>query len=460
MSNPDVEKNDDDGQLLLTVLDEDETMKKTQEPLFPPVECQTETITNINNDLVADQETNHENSSTRITNPSNSNLSLSSLVSSPPFVSVSPSSSSSSSTFATNENDTFEPLVKEKEEEEEKKEEEQRCNDDYNLDEEKKNNSSCVHDYHAPGILLINDEPTQAVLLEQEKKEKEEEKEEERERASSPLPTLEQFNQQRIEDESPLQTLSTDLNQMAMTDNNDSEERFKKVEIEEIPDDEEETIITQNIDSVQPTDYIHTDDEPTKKSRQSNVTTNNDDPIKFDNVFSCYEKALGKVVDTSYDGVSPLPPQDSVVPAQPAADDPIALRALQRFEERMSAAAAATKTTRDEPNSLAAKGKSSWSGSSSTPRKSVENLFKLTEQQSQLTPLSTNEESSAVTAPVQSDSYIRPRKTFDDNTLNYGTTLDLLVKTSSTNDEKNNNNQVEEQLPPSATVENDNERGE
>ena len=65
--------------------------------------------------------------------------------------------------------------------------------------------------------------------------------------------------------------------------------------------------------------------------------------------------------------------------------------------------AAAAKTQKDESSLLTTKGKSSWSGSLSTPRKSLENLFKSTEMS-----LGT------------CDSYIRPRKTFDDQCLNYG----------------------------------------
>jgi hypothetical protein len=428
-------------------------MKKKQDLLLLPIECQNETITNINNNLLSDQQTNNENSLLMIANPSDSNSLLSPFSSSsPPLISI----SSSTLTLTTNANDTIEPLPKEKEEE--KKEEEQHCNDDYNLDEEKKNNSSFVYDYHASGIILINDEPTQTALLQQEKKEKEEE-EEERERPSSPLPTQEQFIQQRTEDESSLQILSNDLNQMAMTNIDEIEERYKKVEIEEIPDDEEEAITSQNIDLIEPTDFIHTDDELTNKSTQSNVTIINGDPIKFDNVFSCYEKALGKLVDASYDE-SPQPSttlsKESSITPQQSADDPIALRALQRFEERMNAVAAA-KTPKEETNSFTAKGKSSWSGSLSTPRKSLENLFQKTEQQLRSTPISVGEESS-----FQSDSYIRPRKTFDDNSLNYGTTLNLYSTTSSSIDQMiNDDHQLEEQLPPSAPIgENDDKRGE
>jgi len=425
-------------------------MKKKQDSSLPPIECQTETIININNELVDDQQTNNENRSIMITNPFDSN-SLLSFSSSPLLIPISPFSSTST----TNESDTIEPLLKEKEEEK-KKEEEQHCNDDFNLDEEKKNNSSFIYDYHASGIILINDEPTQTALLKQEKKEEKEE--EERERTSSPLPILEQFNQQRTEDESPLQILSNDLNQMAMTNIDENDERYKKVEIEEIPDDEEATS-TQNIDSIEPTDYIRTDDEPTKKSTQSNIpTTTNDDLLKFDNVFSCFEKALAKVVDTTYDE-SLQTSKESSIPTQQSEEDPIALRALQRFEERMNAAVA--KTTKEETNSLAAKGKSSWSGTLSTPRKSLENLFKPNEQQLRSNGISVSEESKTITSPLQSDSYIRPRKTFDENSPNYSLTINSYGTTSSTIDKINNNDyKLEEQQQPSAIIESDDKRGE
>jgi hypothetical protein len=237
-----------------------------------------------------------------------------------------------------------------------------------------------------------------------------------------------------------------------MTNIDENEERYKKVEIEEIPDDEE-AISTQNIDLIEPTDYIHTDDEPTKKTK-SNIPATNGEPIKFDNVFSCYEKAFSKVVDTSYDESS----KESSTTTQQTGEDPIALRALQRFQERMNAAAAAAgggggKTNTEETSSLAAKGKSSWSGSHSTPRKSLENLFKLNEQQLRSTQVSVGEESSSsstttVTSPIQSESYIRPRKTFDENNYNYGLTNSVI------------DNQLEDQQQPSAIVENDDKRGE
>jgi hypothetical protein len=433
-------KNNDDRQLPATVseficLSEEEiTMREKQGPLLSSsTECQRETITNIiNNFDDDDQQTSNEN-----------NLFVSNL------------SSSSSLTTTTNGNKTSEHLPKEneqEEEEEEKKKEIQRCDDDYYIDEEKKNNSSFVHDDHASGILLINDEPTQTALLQQEKKEKEEGGGGERERPSSPLPTLEQFNQQRTEDESSIQMLSNSLNQITMANIDENEQLYKKVEIEEVPDDEE-AILTQNIDSIEPTDFIRTDEEP-RKPTQTNITTPIDAPIKFNNVLSCYEKALAKVVDTYDDSLE----SSNILKTEPTTtqspeNDPIALRALQRFEERMNAVA--IKTNKDEINSLATKGKSSWSGSLTTPRKSMENLFKNNEQQLHPTSISIGDESTS-----QHDSYIRPRKTFDDNSLNYRMALNQ-SGTSSTIDKTNNDHhKSEEQLYPTAIAENDDKRGE
>jgi hypothetical protein len=464
----DAGKINDDKQLPVTISeviclsDEEIIMRKKQGPsISTSTEYQIETITNVNNDLVDNQPTNVENSSEIITNPSDSNL-MPSFPSSSSLISI---SSPPSLMLTTDENKPIEPLSKEKDEEK-IEEEQQRCNDDYNVDEEKKNTSSFVHDYHASGIILINDEPTQTALLHQEKKEKEEE--EERERPSSPLLTLEQFNQQRTEDESPVQTLSNDLNTTAMTNIDKNEERYKKVEIEEISDDEE-GISTQSVDSSEPTDYIHTDDEPKKSkqsSSQSNVTTTSsttDESLKFDNVFSCYEKALAKVVDTYHETSEPLTTlaKESLVTSQQPANDPIALRALQRFEERMNAAAAA-KTTKDETNTLAAKGKSPWSTSLSTSRKSLDNILKEDEQQLRPTPISLNDESKTVPSSSSlSDSYIRPRKTFDDNSLDYGMSLNLFGTTSSTIDKTNNDDyKLEKQPEPLTLVDNASQRGE
>ncbi|CAF1146701.1 unnamed protein product [Adineta steineri] len=465
----DVSKNNDDGQLPVTVsevicLSEEEIMMRVKQgPLLSTtMECPTDTITNLNHESVDNQLTNEENSSAVITNPSDSNLMSSSL----PLISIAPPPSL---TLTTDENKSIEPLSKEKGEE--KIEEEQRCNDDYNADEEKKNISSFIHDYHASGIILINDDPAQTALLHEEKKEKEEEEEGERERPSSPLPTLEQFNQQRTEDESPVQTPSNALNTMATANIDENEELYKKVEIEEIPDDEEEVISAQNDESIEPTDYIHTDDEPkqSSSSSQSNNTTINDDSLKFGNVLSCYEKALSKVADTTYDeslepSIAVLAKESLITPQEPA-NDPIALRALQRFEERMNAAAAAVKTTREDTNSLANKGKSPWSASLSTSRKSLENLLKDEEQQFRSTAVSFNDELKSASSSSQADSYIRPRKTFDDNSLNYGTALNLFTTTNSTTDHKTNNDdddqkleEEEQQQQPSTIVENDDDK--
>ncbi|CAF4378850.1 unnamed protein product [Rotaria sp. Silwood2] len=459
-----VDKNNDDGQLPVTTISEDiclpeeeTTMRKKQGPLSPDTDYQTETLANIHND---NQQTNNENSSIIITNTLDSNLfssSSSPSSSSSTLISIFPSSLTSS----TNESKTIEYLPKEKEE---KKEEQQHCDDVYNVGEEKKNNSSFVHDYHASGIILRNDELRQTVLLQQEKKEKE--KREERERPSSPLPTLEQFNKQRIEDESPIQTLSNNLNQMAMANINQNEEQYKKVEIEEVPDDEE-VISKKPIDSIEPIDYILTDDEP-KQPKQSSpqpyITVPSDEPLKFENVLSCYEKAIAKIVDT-HDESSPLSNTlstellSTTTTTQPSADDPIALRALQRFEERMNAAVAA-KNNKEETNFKTSKTKSSWSGSLSSSRKSLDNLFKNIEQQLSTTPITLDNESKTILSS-QSDSYIRPRKTFDDSSFNYGITFNSLGTTSSTIDKTNTDDQkVDEQQQPSTLVENDDKRGE
>ena len=460
-----------DEQLPLTeskviCLSEDEIIMSTEQgPLLSTtMECHTEIITKINNDSVESQPTNIENSSPVLTNPADSDL-----TSSFPITTSPPPPAPVPATFTTDENKTTESLSKEKGEEkiEEEEEQQQRCNDDYSIDEEKKNTSSPIHDYHASGIILINDEPTQTALLHEEKKEREEEAEREKERPSSPLPTLEQFNQQRTEDESPAQTLSNDLNPMAMVSTDEKDELYKKVELEELPDDEEDTT-TQNVDAIEPTDYILTDDEP-KKSKQSSPTQSAstnvvDDAIKFDNVFTCYEKAMSRVVD-KYDDVSEpsiVSAKESLVTNQEPANDPIALRALQRFEQRMNAASA-SKTTKDDLNPLTPKGKSSWSTSLSTSRKSLENLLKDEDQQLRPTTISLGDEIKTETtnSSSQADSYIRPRKTFDDSSLNYGTLLNLYTTTNSTKDKINHDDQKsDKEQQPSAILDNDDKRGE
>lgn len=218
---------------------------------------------------------------------------------------------------------------------------------------------------------------------------------------------------------------------MAATD--DSDERFNKVELEEVPDDDdEEAAPTPTDDLIEPTDYILTDDEPKKTAP----------PRATDGVFTCYEKALSKLVDTYDESTEP-----SLAPASDPANDPIALRALQRFEERMNAAAA-TKSTKDDTSSLAAKGKSPWS----TSRKSLENLLKEEDQQLRPTPLSIGDELKSA-----ADSYIRPRRTFDDTGLNYGTILNLYNTTDKAADDDRKSDKEQQ---PSAIIDTDDKRGE
>ena len=367
--------------------------------------------------------------------------------------------SSTTATTTTNAKKTIESLPSERKEKDE---------------EEKKNNSSFVHDDHAPGILLINDEPTQAALRRRQRQEREERKEDDdddsegRERPSSPLPTAEQIKQQqqRTDDESPERILLPKplkpLITMAQVADDD---RYGKVEIEEVIDDDEPVCA----ESTEPTDYIHTDEEPRIPKP---ATTGAAPRVKFDHVLSCYEKALAKVVDTLDESApsstvlsngvhQPVTSSSGATTATQRSDnDPIALRALQRFEERMNAVTA--KTSRDEAAiaaALMAKGKSSWSGSLSAPRKSLENLFKHVEPRSS----AVNE----LTAATPPDGYIRARKTFDDHAHNYGMTRSLYETSSTTDEATTNANDVDHQQqqqqqdnPPLVPENNDDKRGE
>jgi hypothetical protein len=344
-----------------------------------------------------------------------------------------------------------------KEIEEEKKEEEIYCGDGDNVDREKKNNCNVEH---ASGTILINSEPTQLVLLEQEKKE-----EQETERTSSPPPSSlspneEPCGQLQTEAEPSRTNLTNNIQEMTMTNIDQNEQRYKTIEIEEVPDEEDDLSIHNN-PSIEPTDCILTDDELIiSSSKQSKKKTKSSE---LDTVLPCYEQALSKTVETIDTST-----KEGQIPKriQRPEDDPIALRALQRFQERMNAAAAAataTKTNIDETNSLTPKGKSSWSGTLSTPRKSVENLFKAN-QQSQITSASNADE-----LPSKRDTFIRPRKTFlDDGGLNFGMTLNLFgtVQNNSINhthdgDDDDNHHKLEEQHQPTAiVVEDDNKQSE
>ncbi|CAF4364903.1 unnamed protein product [Rotaria sordida] len=81
---------------------------------------------------------------------------------------------------------------------------------------------------------------------------------------------------------------------MSNIDNN--EQLYKTIEIEEIPD-EDDDLLKQNNYLIEPTDYILTDDElkiSRQKSQKSHKSTTNDISFEFDPVLSCYEKAFSK----------------------------------------------------------------------------------------------------------------------------------------------------------------------
>lgn len=451
---PDGKNNDDDAQQsstivsdLLTdekILNEDMPIETKQQLKF----SSKKTHTNIDNCLDQHEQTDINNNND-------------SLITYNAVCSNSPSSSSSlliSSvvTTTTNEDKTIELLPTEIEKE---KKEEEHCGED-NTHVEKKNNSDVEHNYHAPGIKLINDEPTQAMLLEQEKKVKEEQ-EQEKERPSPSLPTSEQSNLQRLEDDSLVQASSNNLEKIIMTDVDEDQQMYKTIELEEIPD-EEEALTVQNNNSIEPTDYIFTDDEP-KISRQSKskstISTTNDTPLNFEPPLSCYEHVMSKVteqIDETFQSAH-LPPKDSQIPTtmknnSRLEDDPIALRALQRFEQRMNAAMAA-KGGIDDNNSMTAKGKSSWSGTIAAPRKSLENVFD-NNQTNLSNGNSTNQQSTTATTGGKSsvrDTFIRPRKTIlDDLGINLGLKRNLsgTAQTDTINNENHHDQKEQEQPQP------------
>ncbi|CAF3229974.1 unnamed protein product [Rotaria sp. Silwood2] len=427
------------------------------------IEYEKEISTNINHDFDQHEQAiiNNNNNSITITDSIHTN---SPSTSSSVLLMSSSSSSSSSLTTNINEEKIIELLPQEIEEE--KKEEEYFDDDDDNVHAEKKNNFNVEHNYyHTSGTILINDEPTQAVLLEQEKKEKNEEEKE----TEQPLPTLEQCNHQHFQDESSARILSNNLDTNVImsniddNNNNINEELYKTVEIEEIPD-EDDDLLEQNNHSIEPTDFILTDEEikiPRQSSIKSNKSIKNDLEFQLNPVLSCYEKAFSKIVENIDDSIKPLNitsnesqiPLPTTSPQRPE-DDPIALRALKRFEQRMNAAMA-TKIGNDETSSLIAKGKSSWSGTLSNQRKSLENVFK-NDQTVPLTSTSPNEQSTITPTSSVSprDTFIRPRKTLiDDIGVNFGLTRNLssTIQNNSTNKD---NHKTEEQQTPIAMIEN------
>ena len=377
---------------------------------------------------------------TEISNSSPSSLSIGT---------SSPSSSASSSlrTTHTNEKKTIDFLLKEMQEEEKK--EEEHCDD--NRCRGKKNNSDVEH---ASGTILINIEPTQVCLDEQEKEKKEEEEEEQEKQE-----TEQSSNHLHAENE---QTVPADLSKNAqetsMSNIAPDEQRYKTIEIEEIPDEDEDLSICNN-SLIEPTDCILTDDElKPSPPTSSTIKSTKNSTFSFDPVLSCYEKKLPKTTDTIDEFTKPPPPSALQTPSSPKRsqrpeDDPIALRALQRFEERMNAAAAAvaTKNHTDEASQLTLKGKSSWSGTHSTPRKSIENLFKANQQCSDGEDVS----------PYR-DTFIRPRKTMlDDNGSSFGMTINLFgAGPNDPTSDEHYQDKAKEQQAPTAIAEDENKQSE
>ncbi|CAF0953181.1 unnamed protein product, partial [Didymodactylos carnosus] len=208
--------------------------------------------------------------------------------------------------------------------------------------------------------------------------------------------------------------------------------KYSGVIIEDLHEDEDETIAAKK---TTPTDYILCDDD----DKISLSTTKKQRPLPFNTVLSCYEKALSNVtfdeLSTSSATASPLLMKSSslgdcikplTISARPE-DDPIAQRALRRFEERMKAAVAAKGSLNQ--SDLLAKGKSSWSGTLTTPRKSLDNLFK--NEQLSVCPTSSMVRSDE---PIVVDSYIRPRRNLFDNSdkvgLDYPKPLNLISSSS------------------------------
>ena len=113
---------------------------------------------------------------------------------------------------------------------------------------------------------------------------------------------------------------------MTMTNIDQNEQRYKTIEIEEVPDEEDDLSIHNN-PSIEPTDCILTDDELIiSSSKQSKKKTKSSE---LDTVLPCYEQALSKTVETIDTST-----KEGQIPKriQRPEDDPIALRALQRFQ--------------------------------------------------------------------------------------------------------------------------------
>ena len=458
------------------------------QPASPTI-SETSMKLDLDSPLDPNQEENLTNTiSIDVTTPVNTNPLL---PSSSLLLLISPSSSSSSSSttppssscspppppvlLTTNPNES--KPNEQLEEEEEETDGEVHCNGKH-VDVEEKNNCNAELKHDVSGIILINDESIPTVV-EQEKEGSDEQaaaaEEEERppsphrgkQQPSFPLLTRESCNQQRSHDDFPGTRTLADQTAMANNDEAD-EQRYKLVELEEIPDDEE--ILTEQTKNVtEPTDYIQIDDEPAAVRQSSPTTTDlptsTDLTVKFDTVLACYEKALASVGETTDDTSSSSPPAEA--PPAPATinqrpeDDPIALRALQRFEQRMNAAVTAKSTIEETTASAApAKPKSSWSGSLLTPRKSMENLSKLAPPSSQSTSELAGDESTVTPPPPPPEPFIRARPTvLDESLIDLDVALNL-CSTSSSQGPENNDHEPEEQEQPTAQEENDNTQSE
>ncbi|CAF3925191.1 unnamed protein product, partial [Rotaria magnacalcarata] len=397
--------NDDAQQSATIILDLLRDVKSLQEDMKIKtkqhlIEYENETFTPTNNDsdhyeqMNINNNNNNNNNSRAINDSCNSHSPSSSSSLLLKYSSSLPTNANEDKTIELSPTEILAVVVKEEEEEEEeeRKKEEEHCDDD-NVRVEKKNKCDVEHNYHhATGTILINDESTQPALLEQEKKENEEEQENEQ-----PLPTLEQCNQQQFENESLIKILSNNLETkliMSKTIDDNNEERYKTIEIEEIPDEDDE-LSEVNDRSIEPIDCILTDDElqpvPRQTSTKPNIVPTNDKAFFHDPIISSYQRAMSKIIDTVDDPMKPSnsSSKDSQSPlvtnsAQRPEDDPIALRALKRFEQSMNAAMA-TKGGNDDVNASIAKGKSSWSGTLSAPRKSLESVFKHDQSNSSVT---------------------------------------------------------------------------
>ncbi|CAM4740130.1 unnamed protein product [Rotaria magnacalcarata] len=465
--------NDDAQQSATIILDLLRDVKSLQEDMKIKtkqhlIEYENETFTPTNNDsdhyeqMNINNNNNNNNNSRAINDSCNSHSPSSSSSLLLKYSSSLPTNANEDKTIELSPTEILAVVVKEEEEEEEeeRKKEEEHCDDD-NVRVEKKNKCDVEHNYHhATGTILINDESTQPALLEQEKKENEEEQENEQ-----PLPTLEQCNQQQFENESLIKILSNNLETkliMSKTIDDNNEERYKTIEIEEIPDEDDE-LSEVNDRSIEPIDCILTDDElqpvPRQTSTKPNIVPTNDKAFFHDPIISSYQRAMSKIIDTVDDPMKPSnsSSKDSQSPlvtnsAQRPEDDPIALRALKRFEQSMNAAMA-TKGGNDDVNASIAKGKSSWSGTLSAPRKSLESVFKHDQSNSSVTD---EQSTTKIASPLISprDAFIQPRKTIlDDIGINLGLSRNLfgMVQNSSTNDE---NHKIEEQQMPIAILEN------